>query len=58
MMFLAAVARPRKLSNGLWFDGKIGVWPIVDVVTAQRSTKSRARRDPASGQSRWTGKSS
>ncbi|CAM9457039.1 unnamed protein product [Discosporangium mesarthrocarpum] len=27
MMFLAAVARPRKLFNGVWFDGKIGIWP-------------------------------
>ncbi|CAM9723594.1 unnamed protein product [Discosporangium mesarthrocarpum] len=30
VMFLAAVARPRKLSNGAWlFDGKIGIWPVV-----------------------------
>ncbi|CAM9846316.1 unnamed protein product [Discosporangium mesarthrocarpum] len=25
VMFLAAVARPRKMSNGVWFDGKIGI---------------------------------
>ncbi|CAN0092720.1 unnamed protein product [Discosporangium mesarthrocarpum] len=30
VMFLAAVARPRKMSNRVWFDGKIGIWPIVD----------------------------
>ncbi|CAM9916833.1 unnamed protein product, partial [Discosporangium mesarthrocarpum] len=26
-MFLAAVARPRMISDGVWFDGKIGIWP-------------------------------
>ncbi|CAN0139200.1 unnamed protein product [Discosporangium mesarthrocarpum] len=46
MMFLAAVARPRKLSNRVWFDWKIGIWPIVDVVTAQRPSKNCARGDP------------
>ncbi|CAN0271177.1 unnamed protein product [Discosporangium mesarthrocarpum] len=39
MIILAAVARPRKLSNGVWFDGKIGIWPIADVVTAARQRK-------------------
>ncbi|CAM9241707.1 unnamed protein product, partial [Choristocarpus tenellus] len=29
VMFLPAVPYPRKLSNGMWFDGKIGIWPIV-----------------------------
>ncbi|CAN0508370.1 unnamed protein product, partial [Discosporangium mesarthrocarpum] len=28
VMFLAAVARPRMISDGVWFDGKIGIWPI------------------------------
>ncbi|CAN0268846.1 unnamed protein product [Discosporangium mesarthrocarpum] len=46
MMFLAAVARPRELSNGVWFDGKTGIRPIVDVVKAQPASKSRARGDP------------
>ncbi|CAN0496189.1 unnamed protein product, partial [Discosporangium mesarthrocarpum] len=27
VMFLAAVARPRMISDGVWFDGKIGIWP-------------------------------
>ncbi|CAM9309865.1 unnamed protein product, partial [Choristocarpus tenellus] len=27
-MFLAAVGRPRKLSNGVWFKRKIRIWPI------------------------------
>ncbi|CAM9381288.1 unnamed protein product, partial [Discosporangium mesarthrocarpum] len=39
MVFLAAVAHPRKLSNEVWSDGKIGIWPIVDVVMAQRASK-------------------
>ncbi|CAM9443789.1 unnamed protein product [Discosporangium mesarthrocarpum] len=43
MMFLAAVARPRKMSNGVWFDGKIGIWPIVDSKVAQRTTKHRPK---------------
>ncbi|CAN0063581.1 unnamed protein product, partial [Discosporangium mesarthrocarpum] len=46
MMFLAACTRPRKLSNRVWFEGKICIWPMVDVVTAQRASKSRARGDP------------
>ncbi|CAN0097552.1 unnamed protein product [Discosporangium mesarthrocarpum] len=25
VMFLAAVARPRMISDGVWFDGKIGI---------------------------------
>ncbi|CAN0507129.1 unnamed protein product [Discosporangium mesarthrocarpum] len=28
VMFLAAMARPRMISDGVWFDGKIGIWPI------------------------------
>ncbi|CAM9818196.1 unnamed protein product [Choristocarpus tenellus] len=39
LMFLAAVARRRKLSNGVWFDGKIEIWPIVDVKVVQHSGK-------------------
>ncbi|CAM9425420.1 unnamed protein product [Discosporangium mesarthrocarpum] len=29
VMFLVAVARPRKLSNGAWFDCKIGICPDI-----------------------------
>ncbi|CAM9642581.1 unnamed protein product [Discosporangium mesarthrocarpum] len=44
VMFLAAfVARPRKMSNGVWFDGKIGIWPIVDTKVAQPTSKHRAK---------------
>ncbi|CAM9664174.1 unnamed protein product [Discosporangium mesarthrocarpum] len=46
MVFLAAAVRPRKLSTGVWFDRKISIWPIVDVVTAQCPSKSRARGVP------------
>ncbi|CAM9537658.1 unnamed protein product, partial [Choristocarpus tenellus] len=38
MLFLAAVARPRKLSNRMWFDGKIGIWPIIDPKVSQHSS--------------------
>ncbi|CAN0056796.1 unnamed protein product, partial [Choristocarpus tenellus] len=34
-MFLAAVSRPRKFFNGVWFNGKMGIWPIVDTKVAQ-----------------------
>ncbi|CAM9144222.1 unnamed protein product [Discosporangium mesarthrocarpum] len=39
IMFLAAVARPRKLFNG------IDTWPIFAVFTAQRASRSRAGGD-------------
>ncbi|CAN0445145.1 unnamed protein product, partial [Discosporangium mesarthrocarpum] len=41
VMFLATVARPRMISDGVWFDGKIGIWPIADTVAAIRSSKNR-----------------
>ncbi|CAN0486574.1 unnamed protein product, partial [Discosporangium mesarthrocarpum] len=43
VMFLAAVARPRMISDGVWFDAKIGIWPIVDTVAAMRSNKNRKK---------------
>ncbi|CAN0270525.1 unnamed protein product [Discosporangium mesarthrocarpum] len=42
-MFLAAVARPRKMSNRVWIDGKVGIWPIVDTKVAQRTSKHRPK---------------
>ncbi|CAM9847202.1 unnamed protein product [Choristocarpus tenellus] len=39
LMFLAVVARPRKFSNRVLFNGKIGICPIVDTKIAQRSSK-------------------
>ncbi|CAN0389329.1 unnamed protein product [Discosporangium mesarthrocarpum] len=43
VMFLAAVARPRMISDGAWFDGRIGIWPIADTVAAMRSSKNRKK---------------
>ncbi|CAN0512256.1 unnamed protein product, partial [Discosporangium mesarthrocarpum] len=43
VMFLAAVARPRMISDGVRFDGKIGIWPIADTVAAMRSSKNRKK---------------
>ncbi|CAM9346119.1 unnamed protein product, partial [Discosporangium mesarthrocarpum] len=43
VMFFAAVARPRMISDGVWFDGKIGIWPIADTVAAMRSSKHRKK---------------
>ncbi|CAM9889093.1 unnamed protein product [Discosporangium mesarthrocarpum] len=38
--FLAAVARPRMISDEVWFDGKIRIWPIADTVAAMCSSKN------------------
>ncbi|CAN0444861.1 unnamed protein product [Discosporangium mesarthrocarpum] len=42
-MFLAAMARPRMISDGVWLDGKIGIWPIADPVAAMRRSKNRKK---------------
>ncbi|CAN0503247.1 unnamed protein product [Discosporangium mesarthrocarpum] len=42
VMFLAAVARPRMISDGVWFDRKIGIWPS-DTLAAMRSSKNRKK---------------
>ncbi|CAN0437517.1 unnamed protein product [Discosporangium mesarthrocarpum] len=42
-MFLAAVSRPRMISDGVWFDGKISIWSIADTVVAMRSSKNRKK---------------
>ena len=42
VMFLCAVARPHVDSKDRRFDGKIGMWPIVEEVPAVRSSKKRA----------------
>lgn len=42
VMFLAAVARPRySHSSKTFFDGKIGIWPFVHDVEAQRNSCNR-----------------
>ncbi|KAF0756888.1 hypothetical protein AaE_004452 [Aphanomyces astaci] len=47
VMFLAAVARPRFVEDTVtWWDGKIGTWPFVETVLAQRSSNNRAAGSP------------
>ena len=47
VMFLAAVARPRFDNDGnCSFDGKIGIWPFVETVIAQRSSVNRPAGTP------------
>ena len=46
VMFLCAVARPRKFADGTKWDGKIGVWPFADWQQAKRSSKNRAAGTP------------
>ncbi|KAE9036974.1 hypothetical protein PR001_g8584 [Phytophthora rubi] len=47
IMFLAAVARPRyNCHRKVHFDGKIGIWPIVEETTAQRSSVNRPKGAP------------
>lgn len=43
ILFLAAVARPRfdDDDNNTQFDGKIGIFPFIHEVVAQRSSKNR-----------------
>jgi transposase len=42
VMFLCATARPRFDDNGqCTFDGKIGIWPIVEQVPARRASRAR-----------------
>ncbi|CAM9453505.1 unnamed protein product, partial [Discosporangium mesarthrocarpum] len=43
VMLLTAVARPRMISDGVWCDGKIGIWPITDTVAGMRSSKNRKK---------------
>jgi len=43
VMFLCAQARPRKLTNNTWWDGKIGIWPIGHCRRAERGSVNRPR---------------
>jgi hypothetical protein len=45
IMFLCAIARPRfdQETNECIFDGKIGIWPFIEEVEAQRSSRNRPR---------------
>ena len=42
VMFLCAMARPRRLPKGTWWDGKIGIWPVGECMVAQRMSVNRA----------------
>ena len=46
VMFLCAQARPRRLSDGSFFDGKLGCWPFGCVGQAQKRSKNRRKGDP------------
>jgi hypothetical protein len=42
VMFLAAIAKPRYNADGeCTFDGKIGMWPFIERVAAQRNSSNR-----------------
>jgi hypothetical protein len=44
VMFLHAVARPRWDTRAKrYFDGKLGIWPFVENVLAQRASRNRPR---------------
>ncbi|CAN0090980.1 unnamed protein product [Discosporangium mesarthrocarpum] len=45
-IFIAAVSQRRKICNGIWFDGEIGIWPIVDIGQAKRDSKNRKMATP------------
>jgi len=40
-MFISAIAKPRRLTDGTWWDGKIGIWPIGRLKHAQRASANR-----------------
>ena len=42
IMFLVAVARPRTLADGAYWDGRIGCWPFGKEAAAQRTSPRRA----------------
>lgn len=41
VMFLVAMARPRMLPDGTWFDGKIGLWECTEESPAARNSRHR-----------------
>ncbi|ETV78410.1 hypothetical protein H257_07959 [Aphanomyces astaci] len=47
VMFFAAVAWPRyDHTRKTFFDGKIGVWPFVEVVAAKQTSRNRPKGAP------------
>lgn len=46
VMFLSAVARPRHDAiRKRWWDGKIGIWPLLREHIAKRTTKNQKQGD-------------
>jgi hypothetical protein len=44
VMFLAAVSRPRwNTSHNQHFNGKLGIWPLVEYVAAKRGSRNRPK---------------
>jgi hypothetical protein len=43
IMMLMVVGTPQYKPNGEFFDGKVGLFPYIQKVPAQRSSKNRAR---------------
>ncbi|CAM9758717.1 unnamed protein product, partial [Choristocarpus tenellus] len=43
VIFVAAVCHPRKQSNGVWFDGKMRICPIMDTKVAKCSSIHRPK---------------
>lgn len=41
VMFIAAVGMPQTLPNGTFFDGKIGIFPVIRMAVAKRNSKNR-----------------
>ncbi|GMF59677.1 unnamed protein product [Phytophthora fragariaefolia] len=47
VMFLAAIARPRyDFTTKIYFDRKIGIWPIVERTKAKKTSKNRVAGTP------------
>lgn len=47
VMFLAAVARPRyDYHKKRYFDGRVGIWSIAEVVPAKRTSANRPKGTP------------
>ncbi|KAG6945993.1 hypothetical protein JG688_00016260, partial [Phytophthora aleatoria] len=47
LIFLAALVRPRyEFGKKRYFDGKIGIWPIIEQTFAQRGSKNRPKGAP------------
>ena len=48
VMCLAAIAYPHTRPDGSFFDGKIGIWPLVEDTPAKRGSKNRPAGAPVS----------